>query len=145
MIVRASGWASLLVYGLGAGLLALSVLMVWWVYRDATRRGVRHAGIWALLSWFFPLLIVPLYFALRPKKASAQEMLLSPERHFSPSPTSRYHPDYVRAVQAGRVWNRCIWCRKPYQVRDLNDRGFDSDECSRKYEEYLEALGSGMD
>lgn len=145
MIVRTSGWVALLVYGLGAGLLALSVLMVWWVHKDATQRGMRHPGIWAFLSWFFPLFAVPLYFALRPRKASAKETLLLPEQRSSPNPVLGHHPDYVRAVRAGRVWNRCIWCQKPYQVHDLDDRGFDSDECKRNYEEYLEALGSGMD
>lgn len=47
--------------------LAVHIFIIVWVFKDATARGDANAILWPILSFFFPLLGLIVYLAVRPK------------------------------------------------------------------------------
>lgn len=46
-------------------MLAISIIIAIWIYKDATRRGNPQAAIWALLGFFFGVIGLVVYLVVR--------------------------------------------------------------------------------
>ena len=51
-------------------MLAISIGIAWWIFKDATRRGDKNAVLWAVLGFFLSLLGLVIYLVARPKTTS---------------------------------------------------------------------------
>lgn len=51
-------------------MLAISIGIAWWIFKDATRRGDKNAVLWAVLGFFLNLLGLVIYLVARPKTTS---------------------------------------------------------------------------
>jgi putative membrane protein insertion efficiency factor len=59
------GCVTTILFGLVS--LAVHVFLIVWVFKDATARGDPNAVLWPILSFFFPLVGLIVYLAVRPK------------------------------------------------------------------------------
>lgn len=64
-----AGCAASCIFGiiLGVGGLVVHIFIMVWTFNDATARGDSNAILWPILGFFFPLIGLIVYLAVRPK------------------------------------------------------------------------------
>lgn len=62
----------------GAVIFIIWIYVLYWVYKDAKRRGSNHPLLWVLVVFFLSLLGLILYLVLRPKKSEQKRVYQAP-------------------------------------------------------------------